>query len=501
MMQSMVTIRPHQAQAKVMVLPTEPHQTLDSTKTTTTSWFKTGKLPTTNKTNSGLTSIIKSKLRTGASSQSQNTAHPQDNLLCTLPRTTLQRRPANSAHRPTTPKLGGRPSGPRPLHEQQSMVTVNPYDVNLSGGVDGIILNGCDTDDSSDSQYASVANLPSPTSHKRPLQQQQHYYTTRLQPTRQSHQQEQLQQRQGGNRNPYVSPQLSRLTSTLRSYGYNPMETCSNSSNCSSPQRTALTNLSSSSTTVSSAQLGSPYHFLGSRFHHQNDGNSEILPNTESTMLGHETSHVYCEIPIPLTSSPRNAVSCGTGNYDNVRWVNQTANRGRTWQPVPPPPKYCRETDEEETLTYAEDTVCDMQNVSDLSEDEQHQQQQHYQQQHHRQQQQHRVNNLKSNECDFWLNSLNSEEQIGQTHPFPLSENLPREGVTSSKQMKSTKKRGGENKSSKRTGPGVGVVADSQIQFTTKNSEEEEELERKSNNQPFNKKSEESQSNRRQRHL
>ena len=499
----MVTIRPHQAQAKVMVLPTESQQTLDSTKTTTTTtWFKTGKLPTTNKTNSGLTSIIKSKLRTAsaASSQSPTTAHPQDNLLCTLPRTTLQRRPANSAHRPTTPKLGVRPSGPRLLHEPQSMVTVNPYDVNLSGGVDMTMLNGCDTDDSSDSQYASVANLPSPTSHKRPLQQQ-HYYTTRLQPTRQSHQQEQLQQRQGGSRNPYVSPQLSRLTSTLRSYGYNPMETCSNSSNCSSPQRTALTNLSSSSTTVSSAQLGSPYHFLGGRFHHQNDGNSEILPNTESTMLGHETSsHVYCEIPIPLTSSPRNPVSCGTGNYDNVRWVNQTANRGRTWQPVPPPPpKYCRETDEEETLTYAEDTVCDMQNVSDLSEDEQHQ---HHQQQNHRQQQQqHRVNNLKSNECEFWLNSLNSEDQIGQTHPFPLSENLPREASSSSKQTKSTKKRG-ENKGSKRTGPGVGVVGDLQIQFTTKNSEEEEELERKSNNQPFNKnKSEEQQSNRRQWHL
>jgi len=457
-------------------------------------------LPTTNKTNTGLTSIIKSKLRTGgsgASSQSPITAHPQDSLLCTLPRTTLQRRPANSAHRPTTPKLGGRPSGPRPLHEPQSMVTVNPYDVNLS--VDGTMLNGCDTDDSSDSQYASVANLPSPTSHKRPLQQQQqqHYYTTRLQPTRQSHQQEQL--RQGGsNRNPYVSPQLSRLTSTLRSYGYNPMETCSNSSNCSSPQRTALTNLSSSSTTLSSAQLGSPYHFLGGRFHHQNDGNSEILPNTESTMLGHETSsHVYCEIPIPLTSSPRNAVSCGTGNYDNVRWVNQTANRGRTWQPVPPPPpKYCRETDEDETLTYAEDTVCDMQNVSDLSEDEHQQQQQHHRQQ--QQQQQHLVNNLKSsNECEFWLNSLNSEDQIGQNHPFPLSENLPRE---TSKPNKSTKKRV-ENKGSKRTGPGV-VAGDSQIQFTTKNSEaEEEEFERKTNNHPVNIKKKSEESNRRQRHL
>ena len=298
----MVTIQPHQAQAKVTVLQTEDRS---SPTTTTTKWFKTtGKLPTNTTSKTGLTSIIRSKL--SQSSTATAAQQQQDNLLCTLPRTTLQRRPANSAHRQTAPRcqaaLPSAPSGPRPHPElQQSMVTVNPYDIN---GIDEMMLNGCDTDDSSDSQYASVANLPSPTSHnKRHLQQQQqHYYTTRQQPSRQSQQQQ--QQRLGtASRNPYVSPQLSRLTSTLRSYGYNPMETCSNSSNCSSPQRTVLTNLSSSSTTVSSAQLGSPYHFVGSRFQHQMDGVYESGPHqTESTMLGHEPSHVYCEIPASLTA-------------------------------------------------------------------------------------------------------------------------------------------------------------------------------------------------------
>ena len=462
MMQSMVTIRPHQAQAKVTVtaLPTESHPTLAATKTTL-HWFKTS----TNTNNSSsnisnnsktvLTSIFRSKPATA----SQSPSIPAGNPLCTLPRTTLQRRPANSGQ-PTTPKLGrsqGGLSGPRLLPEQQqSMVTVNPYDTNLIE--ERLMLNGCDTDDSSDSQYASVANLPSPTSHKR-LPQQQHqqqphqqsnYYTTnRLQPARQSH-------HLTGTRNPYVSPQLSRLTSTLRSYGYNPMETCSNSSACSSPQRTALTNLSSSSTTVSSAQLGSPHHFLGSRFHHSNDTNSELGPNTESTMLGHEPSHVYCEIPAAL----RTQTNAGTGNYDNVRWPTQT--RGRYWQPPPPPPKYCRETDEDETATYGEDTVCDLQNVSDLSEDDQHQQ-------HHQQQQQHRANNLKSNDCDFWVNGQKTDL------PFPLSESLARE-------TKSTKK-----KKTKRAGGGPG--GDSQTKFMASNnceSREQQQEEKKKNSRRSN---------------
>jgi hypothetical protein len=204
--------------------------------------------------------------------------------------------------------------------------------------MDALALNGCDTDDSSDSQYASVA---SPASHPRhgqhyPASQHNYYTTHRLQPSRQSQ----------PHRNPYISPQLSRLTSTLRASGYNPMETCSNSSACSSPQRTALTNLSSSSTTVSSAQLGSPHLF---RYHTE--------AGAEAASLG----HVYCEIP----------ASSRTGHYDNVRWPTQQP-RGRFRQPARPPPKYCRETDEEEAATYGEDTACDLQNVSDLSDDETH---------------------------------------------------------------------------------------------------------------------------------
>ena len=433
----MVTIRPHQAQAKVTALPTECQPTKR------THWFKTSANTSTSTSKTGLTSIFRSK----PDCASQNPSTPADSLLCTLPRTTLQRRPASSAQ-PTTPKLGR--SGPRLLPEQQqSMVTVNPYDTNLA---EGLMLNGCDTDDSSDSQYASVANLPSPTSHKRlpqqhPPQHSNYYTTNRLQPARQSH-------HLSGSRNPYVSPQLSRLTSTLRSYGYNPMETCSNSSACSSPQRTALTNLSSSSTTVSSAQLGSPHLFLGSRFQHSADTNSELGPNTESTMLGHEPSHVYCEIP-----ASRIPTNSGTGNYDNVRWPTQS--RGRYWQPPPPPPKYCRETDEEETATYGEDTVCDLQNVSDLSEDDQH----------HQQQQQHRANNLKSNDCDFWVTGQKNDP------PFPLSESLARE--TKSTKKKKTKRSGGV--------PG----GDSQTKFMTSNNcergeqQEEKTKNRRSNNFTF----------------
>jgi hypothetical protein len=173
-------------------------------------------------------------------------------------------------------------------------------------------------------------------------------------------------------------------------------------------------------------------------------------------MLGHEPSHVYCEIPAAL----RTQTNTGTGNYDNVRWPTQT--RGRYWQPPPPPPKYCRETDEDETATYGEDTVCDLQNVSDLSEDDQHQQ-------HHQQQQQHRANNLKSNDCDFWVNGQKTDL------PFPLSESLARE-------TKSTKK-----KKTKRAGGGPG--GDSQTKFMASNnceSREQQQEEKKKNSRRSN---------------
>ena len=435
MMQSMVTIRPHQAQAKVMVLPTEEPPRASDSKAT--SWFRAGtaKSPTSSSTKTGLTSIIRSKL--SHSSPSQTTA--QDNLLCTLPRTTLQRRPAHSAQK-TTPQLGrsqaGHPTGPRLPHEPQppSTVTVSPYDTGLAcSGLNG--LNGCDTDDSSDSQYASVANLPSPASSKRLAQQQhqqqqqhQNYYTTnRLQPSRQS-------QHQTVHRNPYVSPQLSRLTSTLRSYGYNPMDTCSNSSACSSPQRTILTNLSSSSTTVSSAQLGSPHLFYGGRF--QTDFNhSDSGPIMDPTNLG----HVYCEIP---AASPRMLQSSSTGNYDNVRWQTQVPVRGGRFnrqqhqqqhQQLQHLPRFCRETDEDETVTFGDDTVCDLHDVSDLSDDE-----------------------FQQRGVEFWPTGNLAENNF----PFPVSECLV--GEPKSPKKKKNKKRSNEE-SKKRSCPGVEPVT----RFTT----------------------------------
>lgn len=418
-MQSMVTIRPHQAQARVMVLPTEESPKPSDTRT---NWFKT----TSCRNQNGLISIIRSKLSN--SSQNQNTA--ADNLLCTLPRTTLQRRPANSALT-TTPALArsqaGHQSGLQLHPEQPSTVTVSPYDTALAcPGPDRLIINGCDTDDSSDSQYASVANLPSPISKRRHQQQQQqhqppNYYTTnRLQPSRQSQPQ----------RNPYISPQLSRLTSTLRSYGYNPMETCSNSSACSSPQRTVMTNLSSSSTTVSSAQLGSPHIFFNGRY--MQDNNSVCGPMTDSSNLG----HVYCEIPASMaTSSRANQTSSTTGNYDNVRWQNMTQGRYRQPHRPIPPPKYSRELDVDDTTTYAaDDTTCDIQNVSDLSEDE-------YQQR------------------DFRLN-------VDSHFPFPVSESLVRELKSPKKKRRPA--RAVEAKSAKRNGPGVDR---SKAKFTTSREE------------------------------
>ena len=432
-MQSMVTIRPHQAQAKVMVLPTEEPPRASDSKAT--SWFRAGtaRSPSSSSSKTGLTSIIRSKLSN--SSPSQTTA--QDNLLCTLPRTTLQRRPAHSAQK-TTPQLGrsqgGHPSGPRqpPELQQQSMVTVSPYDTGLAcSGLNG--LNGCDTDDSSDSQYASVANLPSPASSKRlaqqqQQQQQQNYYTTnRLQPSRQS------SQYQTAHRNPYVSPQLSRLTSTLRPYGYNPMDTCSNSSACSSPQRTILTNLSSSSTTVSSAQLGSPHLFYGGRF--QSEFNqSDSGPILDSANLG----HVYCEIP---ASNPRLMMptTSSTGNYDNIRWQQTPVRGGRfnrqqqQQQPQQHHPRYCRETEEDETVTYADDTVCDLHNVSDLSDDE-----------------------FQQRGVEFWPTGPLVENNF----PFPVSECLV--GEPKSPKKKKNKKRVNDE-SKKRSCPGVEPVT----RFTT----------------------------------
>jgi hypothetical protein len=310
--------------------------------------------------------------------------------------------PKHHLHPQSQAPLCGQYLGP------QSMVTVSPYDVSSHEG-----LIGCDTD-SSDSQYASVVNLPmssvSPTCHKRPQQ----YYTTRLKPTRQLHQtnlQSQDQnQSQLPNRNPYVSPQLNKLTTTLRPYGYNAIDTYSNSSANSSPHRTALTNLSSSTTTVSTMQFTSPCHYYLNRHHNQCDPNSEGLilhqvPMTDSIPMSQESlnQHVYCEIP--LTRSPRVPPS----NFENLKW-NDTCGSSN-WHSLK-----CSQykgSDEDNPVAFGDDSTCDLQNVNDLSEDEliQHHMKQH----------------VRQDDTEPWLSSFN--ESLGLVHrqQVPLSETLGHE--------------------------------------------------------------------------
>jgi len=244
----------------------------------------------------------------------------------------------------------------------QSMVTVNPYDVSSHEG----LIGGCDTD-SSDSQYASVLNLPTSSRSPTPYRRPQQCYTTRLKPTQQLkganlHSQE-LSVGHVANRSTYISPQLSRLTSTLRPYGYSAIDTSSYSSTNSSPHRTA-----SSTNTVSTMQMGSPYHFSLNRYHldretnsavsslHQNPLNNSSLPSQEPF-----NQHVYCEIP--LTTSSR--IPPSNGSYDSMKWDGRQSKLSN-WQSS----KYCKETEEEDLFSYTEDTARVLQNVSDLSEDE-----------------------------------------------------------------------------------------------------------------------------------
>ena len=175
----------------------------------------------------------------GSSSYSE-----QDNLLCTLPRTTL-------------PKLA-----PRGIQQQQQQdfcpsmqVTVNPYS---SFGLTATNNTNCDTD--SESQYASVV-YASPTAHRR-------LNTNRDRSSYRSH----------------LSPQVTRVTtSTMR---------LPPSMNGSPVHRSQMSSTTTLSTCLSPRSIRSEYPPI--------IPGSPIVPGYDPNL-----HHVYCEIPLPCKPPPR----------------------------------------------------------------------------------------------------------------------------------------------------------------------------------------------------
>ena len=128
-----------------------------------------------------------------------------------------------------------------------------------------------------------------------------------------------------------------------------------------------------------------------------------------------------------------------------------------------------------------------MQNVSDLSEDEQHHQH-HKLQIQQQQQQKQRGNSQKSSDCDFWVNGLSSSENES-LKPFPLSaegsnksqhqqqhhhhHHQQQQQQTPNKSKKKSNNQRTREESGKRTQPGV----NSQIQFMASPEQQHEEEE------------------------
>jgi hypothetical protein len=217
------------------------------------------------------------------------------------------------------------PGADLPVCTQSMQVTVNPYSV-------GVPNMSCDTDN--DSQYASVV-YSSPTMVRRVNRFAPQQYSTL------------------SSRGHYLSPQLNKLTTTLR-------QPTSSSVN-SSPVHRNLQSAMSSTTTISTCL--SP---RSGRYQSSDATDQTLLDSTsrsynqqqqQAHVPSNETSlhHVYCEIPYGM---PRNQ------QMDRLRLQQQLKAKLQRQQP-----SFTDETDV--FFAGAEDaTQCDLHNISDLSDDE-----------------------------------------------------------------------------------------------------------------------------------
>lgn len=235
-----------------------------------------------------------------------STTSEQANLLCTLPRTTLLSKPAMGRQQLQQHHTGYQPVVDLCTTSTPSMqVTVNPYSYGMLAS-----SNNCDTDN--ESQYASVVYASSPQAPVRSTTNSR--FNTRLASNTMS---------PGGRNQAYLSPQLARLNSTLRS-------------NNGSPVHNRYHNSAMSSTTTLSTCL-SP-----------RSGRYE--PALES--YDQANHHVYCEIP--MSSSKQ---------LDRLRLQQQL--RAKLRQQNNP-----SSLDNNETEFFEDSTQCDLHNISDLSDDE-----------------------------------------------------------------------------------------------------------------------------------
>ena len=172
--------------------------------------------------------------------EDNNSYSEQDNLLCTLPRTTLPKL--------VPPRVTQVPQD----FCQSTQVTVNPY--NTFGLTATPINSNCDTD--TESQYASVV-YASPTAHRR------------------------LNSRANYNRSHPLSPQVTRMNpgGTLRPAG-------SSSIHGSPIHRSQMSSTTTLSTCISPRSLRSEY------------------PMPAPTGYDPNLHHVYCEIPLPTKLPP-----------------------------------------------------------------------------------------------------------------------------------------------------------------------------------------------------
>jgi hypothetical protein len=251
----------------------------------------------------------------------------RDNLLCTLPRTTLPKLAPRMVN-----QLGPAvPGADLPVYTQSMQVTVNPYSI-------GVPNMSCDTDN--ESQYASVV-YSSPTMARRVNRFAPQQYSTL------------------SSRGHHLSPQLNRLTTTLR-------QPTSSSVN-SSPIHRNLQSSMSSTTTISTciSPRSGRYQLsdatdqtlldLTSRSY-----NPPLQQQQQHPLPSYDTSlhHVYCEIPYAM---PRNHQQ---QQVDRLRLQQQLKAKLRQQQP---PTSF---TDETDVFGGEDATQCDLHNISDLSDDE-----------------------------------------------------------------------------------------------------------------------------------